>query len=311
MYREKSIAIVVPAYNEEVLVRETLAAIPDYVDHIIVIDDGSSDGTADSVRSTPDSRIDLIIHNENMGVGAAIVSGYKKALEIGCDIVGVMAGDNQMDPKQLPNLLNPVIDGCADYSKGNRLMRADSRMGMPFFRQFGNSILSFLTKFSSGYWDLIDPQNGYTAISKAALEGIPLDQLYPRYGYPNDMLVKLNTYGFKVKDVVMPARYGSEKSKINIITYIPKVSLLLLKGFIYRLWEKYVIQSLHPLVFFYLLAFTLIPLGIFTALYMVWARFTLGGITAASVLIPMFLLITGLQSLLFAMLFDMEAGKSR
>ena len=309
MYRGKAVGVVVPAYNEERFILSTLKAVPDFVDRVFAVDDASTDGTLALMESLKSPRLTVISHPKNMGVGAAIVSGYKAASDADCDVVAVMAGDGQMDPAELPRLLDPVVDGDVDYSKGNRLLSRKIRQGMPRFRLLGNSILTFLTKLSSGYWNIMDPQNGYAAISKHVIDTLPLDELFPRYGYPNDMLVKLNTYGFRVTDVIMHPRYGLEKSKIRIWNYIPTVSNLLLRGFIWRMKEKYVLQSLHPLIFFYIMGITLLPLGIMSAIYILYLRLVEGGITAASVLIPIFLIIVGFQSVFFAMLFDMEAAK--
>lgn len=312
MFEGEKVGVVVPAYNEEKLISGTLEGIPDYVDTVIVVDDASSDKTGEKTRSAAkkDERILLIQHGKNMGVGQALITGYQHALQENCSLIAVMAGDNQMDPKYLPKLLKPLTEDKADYTKGNRLIGAHSREGMPKFRLLGNSILSFLTKVCSGYWDVVDPQNGYTAIKSDVLESIGYEDMYPRFGYPNDMLVKLNIYGYRIRDVGIPARYGSEKSKIRYPSYIPKVSKILLEGFFYRLKEKYVLQSFHPLIFFYLMGFTLTPLSILVGLYMAYLRFvSVGSITAASVLLPVFLFTVGLQSLFFAMLFDMEATR--
>ncbi len=309
MYTGKRVAVVIPAYNEQDLISDTLRSIPDYVDDVIFVDDFSHDGTVAAAQNQKVRSLTLITHDSNRGVGAAIVSGYKKAIELGCELVVVMAGDNQMDPKYLPALLDPLVCAKADYTKGNRLMNNRIRAGMPALRLFGNSILSLLTKVCSGYWDIMDPQNGYTAATKEVLETIPLDDLYPRYGYPNDMLIKLNTYGFRVADVVMPSRYGSEKSKIKIPTYIPTVASILIRGFFFRMREKYVMQALHPLIFFYLMGFVLLPLGILLGVYMLYLRIHTGGITASSTLLPIFFTITGFQSLFFGMLFDMQSTK--
>lgn len=241
MYKQKTIAVVVPAYKEEELIGETLSSIPDYVDRIYAVDDGSPDRTFEIMQkfAERDPRIVPVKVIQNGGVGATIVTGYKRSLEDGMDVVVVMAGDNQMDPDYLLDILAPVVDGRADYSKGNRLFSPEYRRGMSRWRLFGNLILTFLNKVASGYWHIVDPQNGYTAISRRTLERIDLDSIYPWYGYPNDMLIKLNVYGFRVVDVPHPARYGNEKSKITYGKYILKVSWLLLKGFFWRLKMKY------------------------------------------------------------------------
>jgi glycosyltransferase involved in cell wall biosynthesis len=309
MYRGMKVGVVVPAYNEEELIVSALMSAPQYVDLIILVDDGSSDATARTAEGAGIQKLKVLRHKGNRGVGAAIVSGYTAALEGGCDLVAVMAGDAQMDPAQLVKLLDPIVDGRADYAKGNRLLSSSVRHGMPKLRLFGNSLLSFLTKVSSGYWDIMDPQNGYTATTRQVLETLSIQDIYPRYGYPNDILIKLNAYGFRVIDVVMPPRYGTEKSKIRLWNYTPSVSWLLFTGFFWRMKEKYILQSFHPLVFFYITGLTLLPLGVLAGLYMSYLRVFVGPISAGSILLPIFLIITGLQSLFFAMLFDMEAAK--
>lgn len=312
MYREHRIGVVVPVYNEQELIGETLSSIPDYVDRIYAVDDASKDGTADIIRkcNENDERIVLIKHERNKGVGGAIVSGYKKALEDGIDIAAVMAGDNQMDPEQLPNLLDPIVEGRADYTKGNRLLSPEYRRGMTKWRFFGNSLLTLLTKIVSGYWQLMDPQNGYTAISKNALERISLDAIYPWYGYCNDLLVRLNVYGFRIRDIVMPAKYGREKSGIKYSVYIPKVSWMLLKDFFWRLKMKYVVLSFHPLVFFYLFGIILTPLGLLGGLWSLYYKFVQGGPLFIRATLSLLVFMIGIQFLLFAMLFDMQVDAS-
>ncbi|HDS45299.1 MAG TPA: glycosyltransferase family 2 protein [Methanomicrobia archaeon] len=312
MYREHRIGVVVPAYNEEKLIRETLTGIPEYVDKIYAVDDASKDATAKVIQAVQetDKRIVFIQHEKNKGVGGAIVSGYKKALEEEMDIAAVMAGDNQMDPVLLPQFLDPIVDGRADYTKGNRLLSHEYRRGMTKWRFIGNSLLTFLTKVGSGYWQLMDPQNGYTAISKTALERLSLDSVYPWYGYCNDLLVRLNVQGFRVKDVVMPAKYGREKSGIKYSKYIVKVSWLLLKDFFWRLQMKYVILSFHPLVLFYFFGIILAPLGFLGILYSLYYKFVEGGPLFIRATLSLLAFMLGVQFLLFAMLFDMQVDTS-
>jgi len=241
MYKNKKIAVVVPAYNEERFIESVIGAIPGLVDKIYIIDDASTDNTQQitSDLASQNGRVVLIRHRVNMGVGAAIASGYRRALEDNIDISVVMAGDHQMDGKYLPNLLAPIIQEKADYAKGNRLSRLTDRKGMSNWRFFGNWVLTVLTKVASGYWKIRDPQNGYAAITRQALEKINLDRLHPQYGYCNDLLVKLGVAGCRVSDVSIPARYGKEKSKLKYGIFITKVSPLLLKCFLWRLRMKY------------------------------------------------------------------------
>lgn len=312
MYRERRIAVVVPAYNEELLIGPTLDTMPEFVDRIYVVNDCSSDQTPTRIRERAegDPRIVPLHHKTNSGVGAAIVTGYTAALADEIDTVAVMAGDNQMDPAFLPKLLDPIIDGKADYTVGNRLINPEFRKGMSLWRFAGNAALTLLTKIASGYWQLVDPQNGYTAISRRALETIPLDAVYPRYGYCNDILVRLNVYGFRVKNVPHPARYGLEKSKIKYSSYILRLSGLLLKDFLWRLKTKYVVMGFHPLVFFYLFGFLFSVVSVIMGVYTLHFKFILHEMIFVPAVITLLTFGLGVQFLLFAMLFDMQAEKN-
>jgi glycosyltransferase involved in cell wall biosynthesis len=313
MYLDKTIAVVVPTYNESKLIAHTLTTIPSLVDTIIVVDDKSNDTTAEIIKEIAerDRRVILIQHQVNQGVGGAIVTGYKKAVELEIDVAAVMAGDGQMDPKDLTNILEPVAKGAVDYTKGNRLFQGDAWKMIPHYRYLGNSFLSLLTKIASGYWHIADSQTGYTAVSINVLKKLNLDTIYKRYGMPNDMLIKLNQYDFKVRDIhVRPVYNVGEKSEIQLIKVIPRISWLLFKGFLKRLFFKYVIKDFHPLVFFYLLGIILFPSGVLSGLYLFCYRLLVGPVEATSALFSVFLFVTGLQSLFFAMWFDMEYNKN-
>lgn len=313
MYLERSIAVVVPAYNEEELIGKTLNSIPEFVDKIIVVNDASNDNTHDVVTRTAqeDNRIILIEHEVNQGVGAAIVTGYKAARDLKIDVTVVMAGDAQMDPNDLGRIIEPVANGSADYTKGNRLFYGDAWNMIPRYRYLGNSFLSLLTKVASGYWHVADSQSGYTAISLVALQRINLDKIYKRYGMPNDLLIRLNQYDFRVRDVhIRPVYNVGEKSGIKLMRVIPRISWILFKGFWRRLFFKYVIKDFHPLIFFYLLSFILIgasvPLTI--RLFYIWA--VTGDIPDINAMALVFTAISGLQTLFFGMWFDMEYNRS-
>lgn len=308
MYRDKKIGVVIPAYNEESLILDTLRSIPRYVDSVYVVDDCSTDGMPLIIQefAKSDPRVVYIRHDTNRGVGGAIVSGYKRALKDKMDITAVMAGDNQMDPAYLPDFLDPIVEGKADYTKGNRLLNREYRTGMSRWRTTGNMILTLLTKIASGYWQAVDPQNGYTAISSRVLKTIDLDSIYPYYGYCNDMLIKLNVYGFQVVNVSHPARYGKEKSKIKYSRYILKVSLLLLSGFIWRSKTKYIVLGFHPLIFFYFFGTMLSILGFMGSIYASYFKLFQGGALFERGILSLITLMMGLNFIFFAMLFDMQ-----
>jgi glycosyltransferase involved in cell wall biosynthesis len=312
MYREKTIAVIVPAYNEEKLIGKVIETVPIFIDHVVVVDDASSDRTGEVVKAhqEKDSRVVYLRHSRNEGVGGAIVSGYKWARDNEISISVVMAGDAQMDPEDLPKLLDPVVDRVVDYSKGNRLFTGKAWKVIPKTRYLGNGILSFLTKIASGYWHIADSQSGYGAVSLEVLKTLDLDRIYKRYGMPNDFLVRLNVYRFRVRDVPVNPVYGiGEQSGMRIYKVVFTLSFLLLKLFFWRLKEKYVIRDFHPLVLFYLLGFVLTPIGVVFGAYLLMLRIFSGSVAATSALFAAFFTISGLQSLFFAMWFDMEYNK--
>lgn len=313
MYRNKTIGVVVPAYNEEKLICRVIDTMPDFVDKIIIVDDQSKDDTADVVKTyqaKQPKKVILIEHEQNQGVGGAIVSGYKYAAEQLIDITVVMAGDAQMDPDDMPALLDPVVDGIADYSKGNRLFTGEAWDKIPHTRYLGNSALSLMTKMASGYWHIADSQTGYTAASLDVLRTIPLDKIWKRYGMPNDILVKLNVYNFRVEDVPIKPVYGiGEDSGIHCGKAVPRFMWLLTRLFVWRMKEKYIIRDFHPLVFFYFTGWICSTIGFIGGLYLIWHRFAIGKVELAAPLFAAFLFLTGLQCLFFAMWFDMEYNR--
>ena len=310
MFDGKRVAVVVPAYDEEALVVETLRGIPELVDRIYVVDDASSDGTGDRAREVGDPRIEVIRHDRNRGVGAAIVTGYKRALEEGIDVTCVMAADNQMDPQELRVLVEPVARGEVEYAKANRLVSGEAWKVIPRTRYLGNAGLSLLTKIASGYWHVADSQAGYTAISRDTLARVDLDRLYPRYGFPNDMLVHLNVENARVRDVPSRPIYNvGEQSGIRLRSVIPRISWLLFKAFWWRLGHKYVIRDFHPLVFFHAFGVLMTVVGLALGVVEAVLRILGNEITTPTIVLVAVLLIAGIQLTLFAMWFDMEANK--
>lgn len=314
MYQDARVGVVVPCHNEQLLITRVLDTMPDYVDCIYVVDDLSSDNTVqivqDYVRTTGTERVHLICHEVNQGVGGAIVTGYKQAIADEQDVIAVMAGDAQMDPADLHLIIEPVSSGNADYTKGNRLASGEAWNQIPRTRYIGNVILSLMTKVASGYWHIFDSQTGYTAISRKAAAALPLDMLWKRYGYPNHLLIMLNVYNFTVADVPVKPVYGiGEKSGIKITRVIPTISRLLLRGFIYRLFFKYVVRDAHPLVLFYFFgAVTFFP-GLLFGVMLVMYRLFVRNVAPTSALFAMFLVMFGLNFLMFALWFDMDANR--
>jgi len=238
MYNGHKVGVVVLAYNVSEFIGDTIMRLPDFTDKIYVIDDGNVDKTPEIVKSLNHNRVKLIRHETNMGPGAALNTGYKAALEDEMDIIVKIDGDGQMPLDQMENIIIPLIEGKADYTKGDRISNRHNRQDMPRFRLVGNLLLTRLTRIASGYWHLSDSQNGFTAISSAALQQMDL-KLYPYYGYLNGILIQMNIHSARVVDIPMPAKYGKEKSSIRLRVYIPKLSFFLLRRFLWRLWAKY------------------------------------------------------------------------
>ncbi|MGH3134103.1 MAG: glycosyltransferase family 2 protein [Gaiellaceae bacterium] len=310
MFEGKRVAVVVPAYDEERLVVGTLGGIPAFVDRIYVVDDASRDATAEQAGAVGDQRVEVIRHERNEGVGAAIVTGYRRALEEGIDVTCVMAADDQMDPGELDALVGPVARAEVEYAKANRLVSGEAWKVIPRTRYLGNAVLSLLTKIASGYWHVADSQAGYTALSLAALRRLDLERLYSRYGFPNDLLVHLNVQNARVRDVPSRPIYDvGERSGIRLRSVVPRISWLLFKGFWWRMAHKYVIRDFHPLVFFYAFGVLMTLAGFVLGLVELVLRIAGNEITTPTIVLVAVLLIAGLQLTLFAMWFDMEANK--
>ena len=358
MLHNKTIAVVVPAYNEETQIEMVIESMPDFVDRIVIVNDFSKDKTCSIVEKfinddlgdysnskiglkkivpnkyneaeivlqqtfedeikffTPSeivnkhpekNKIILINLTKNGGVGAAIARGYKWCKDNNIDCTAVMAGDGQMDPNELESICLPVVDENVDYVKGNRLIHRSARYVIPRQRFFGNSVLSILTKLASGYWRVSDTQTGYTSISLAALKAIDLYKIYPRYGMPNDMLVKLNIASCSLREIeIKPVYRVGEQSKMNIKKVIPRISWLLFTSFFKRIWRKYFIRDFHPLFLFYLLG---VILGLFNIPFLIQIikNWFTTSVTPNSILILfMFLFISSFQSFLFAMWMDIQ-----
>jgi len=312
MYKEKSVAVVVPCYNEGTQIGIVINTMPEYVDYIVIVDDKSKDNTVDCIKDfqKTNKKIVLVCHEKNQGVGGAIASGYKWCRDNNIDCTAVMAGDAQMDPDDLPNLLDPVVAGEVDYAKGNRLISGDAWEKIPRVRYLGNSGLSFMTKIASGYWHVTDSQTGYTVINHKALKRIDWDHMYKRYGQPNDLLVRLNVYSFRVRDIEIKPVYGvGEKSGIKIRKVLFTIPKLLLKMFLWRMKEKYIIRDFHPLVFFYFMGLLLFIADAALLVRLIALKIMDGFFPPTTLLLFVFVTIMAFQSVFFAMWFDMEYNK--
>jgi len=314
LFEGAKVAVVIPCYDEGHLIARVIETMPDFVDRLYVVDDKSSDDTAEIIQrfaAADPERIQFIGHPINQGVGGAIASGYKAALADRMDVTVVMAGDAQMDPDDLPAIVAPVARGECDYTKGNRLFTGDAWYIIPRVRYLGNSMISLLTKIASGYWHVADSQSGYTAIGLKALETIDWDKMYKRYGQPNDLLVRLNIHSFRVRDVTIRPIYNvGERSGIKPLRMIPRLSWLMFRLFLYRMGMKYVIRDFHPLLFFYAIGLILFPTGFLFGVYLILVRLFSGPVAGTSAIFAALMVLSGLQFLLFAMWFDMDHNKS-
>jgi len=310
MYRGARVAAVVPAYKEERMISRVIETMPDYVDDIVIVDDCSPDGTSAAVERVGSDRVTLIRHEVNQGVGGAIITGHKAALELGSDVNVIMAGDAQMDPNYLPQLLDPVTDGGYGFAKANRFYAPESFTGMPGYRVFGNIVLSFMTKLTSGYWNLFDPQNGYTALRTDVVRRLPLDRVAKRYSFENDLLIHLNILQVPAVDVPIPAVYGDEVSSIKLRRVIPELLHRLTVGFWTRIWYRYVLWSFSPIALLLFLGLALFVFGVAVSIWMIFQIIGSAIATAATVMLAALPLMLGTQMLISALQLDIQATPS-
>jgi glycosyltransferase involved in cell wall biosynthesis len=267
MYEGQRVAVVVPALNEAGHIGDVLRRMPDWIDRVIVVDDGSTDGTAQAAEAVGDARVEVIRHPVAQGVGGATLAGMQHALDGGAQLLVKLDGDGQMDPQQIDKLLAPLVHEGYDYAKANRFLHTDALRQMPRARLFGNFALTFLTKVASGYWHIFDPQNGFLAIRAGALARLPLKDIARDFFFENDMLIRLNIEHCRVKDVAIPACYGNEESSLRIRRILLTFPSLLARGLGVRIWEKYMLRDFSPIAVFWLLG---IPLMLFGGLFGSW-----------------------------------------
>ncbi|MCU1635019.1 MAG: glycosyltransferase family 2 protein [Cryobacterium sp.] len=292
------------------MISTVIDTMPDFIDFIVIVDDCSPDGTSEVVRSMGDPRVTLIRHEVNQGVGGAIITGHKAAMELGADVNVIMAGDAQMDPTYLPSLLSPVTGDGFGFAKANRFFAPESFEGMPRHRVFGNIVLSFMTKLASGYWNLFDPQNGYTAIRTSVLRRLPLDRVSRRYSFENDLLIHLNILQVPAVDVPIPAVYGDEVSSIKLSKVVPELMNLLYRGFWRRVWYRYVLWSFSPIALLLALGLVMLTFGLIVAIWVCFQVASSVVATAATVMLAALPLMIGTQLLISALQLDIQASPS-
>ena len=307
MYRGRRIAVVMPAFNVAMHIAGVIKGIPEFVDSIIVVEDAGTDGTAQQVRGLGEPRLKMVQHAVNQGVGGAIVTGFKLAMEDGAEVIVKMDGDGQMDPGLLSTLLDPIVaDGYA-YAKGNRFLWEDRLPDMPKIRLAGSFGLTFLTKLASGYWHVFDPVNGYIAIDAAMLRKLPLQRIARRYFFESDMLIHLNVFRARVKDVPVRARYEDERSSMRVGQVLVTFPLYLLKGFWYRIYERHVLREFSPVAVFWILGSLLLAWGTGFGAF-TWIKSSWSGqvATTGTVMLSILPFILGFQLVLQAILIEIQ-----
>lgn len=309
IYKGKRIAVVIPAHNEAMHIRDVVDGLPEFVDHIIVVDDASVDQTAEIALASTREPI-VIRHENNEGVGSTVVDGYLKALELGVDVVGRLDGDGQMDPRELSDLLDPVVSGSAGFAKGNRFKFGRIPESMPLLRSMGNIILTFLTKLASGYWHIFDPQNGYSVISARSIEMLDMEYLRDcGYFLENALLIELNAAEVPAVDIPTTTIYGEETSGLNIGKIMIVFPFRLLGGTFRRMTKRYIIRDFSPVILF-LGAGTLLFVGGIIWGLIAWTRSTATGIPAStgSVMLAALPVLAGFQLLLQGLVLDINGS---
>lgn len=308
-----SIAVVLPCYKVKAHILDVLATIPSYVEQIYVIDDHCPDESGQHVRNhCNDPRVMVISHSANQGVGGAVITGYKAAIEAEAQIIVKIDGDGQMDPTLIDSFIAPITLGEADYTKGNRFFNLEKIGQMPKARLFGNAALSFLTKLSSGYWNLFDPTNGYTAIHADVARQLPFDKISPRYFFESDMLFRLNTLRAVVVDIPMDAKYGDEVSNLKIKSIVADFLKRHLRNFTKRIFYNYYLRDMS-------VASIELPIGLVMLLFGTtfgaysWIKSSALNIPASTgtVMLAALPVILGLQLVLAFLAYDINSVPNR
>ncbi len=302
-----NISVVIPSYKVSKYILDVIKDIPEFVNHIVIVDDKCPQNSGQIAKTSTDNRVIICYHEKNLGVGGAVITGYKKALELNSDIVIKIDGDGQMDVNYMQKLIQPILDGKADYTKGNRFTDFKALRAMPKVRLFGNSGLSFLVKAASGYWNLMDPTNGYTAINKHALEELDLDNIAKRYFFESDMLINLNIENAVVVDVEIPAKYGDEESSLSITKTLVGFPPKLFKGLCKRIFLKYFIYDFNMLSLYLVVGLPMLFFGIVFG-SIKWIEAIVNNIetSTGTIMLAVLPIILGTQFILQAIKIDMN-----
>jgi dolichol-phosphate mannosyltransferase len=301
------VCVVIPMYRVESYIQKVIANIPSWVWKIVVVDDASPDRSSEMALASGDERVILVKHNQNQGVGGAMLSGYAKALELGATILVKMDGDDQMPSEYLPDLIQVILSGQADYAKGNRFIDTHQILKMPLARRIGNLGLSFYTKLASGYWNIFDPTNGFTAVDAFVFQRLDLNRIHQRYFFETSMLIELSLHRAVINDVMIPARYSGEISSLSVRRVLVEFPLLLFQGFIRRFWLQYFVLDFSIGSIFFVMGTLLTIFGsVFGGIF--WARSILTGIaaTTGTVMLAVLPVTLGFQLLLQGIVYDTQ-----
>lgn len=307
------IGVVVPSFRVRRHILEVIREIGPEVSRIYVVDDCCPDGSGAFVeQNCTDGRVVVLRNAENQGVGGAVIAGYKAAIADGIDIIVKIDGDGQMDPTLISDFVAPIVTGEADYTKGNRFFELEKIRGMPRMRVFGNAALSFMTKLSSGYWDLFDPTNGYTAIHRDVAQHLPFNKISRRYFFETDMLFRLNTLRAVVVDVPMDARYGDEVSNLHISRIIGEFLLKHMNNFSKRIFYNYYLRDMSIASIELPLGILMLIFGVFFGGYQ-WLVSLNSGLasSAGTVMLSALPIIIGFQLILAFLGYDIRSVPTR
>jgi glycosyltransferase involved in cell wall biosynthesis len=308
--QDLEIAVIVPCYEVEHHIKDVILSIPEFIDHIFVVDDASPDNSSEEVKSLQIDKLIYLSHSENKGVGGAMKTGFQEAVKLGADIMVKIDGDGQMDPTRIQDFIEPIIQGRADYAKGNRFLHIKQLTQMPFIRRFGNIGLAFLVRAASGYWEIFDPSNGYIAIKTSIWNQLDEEIIADDYYFETSMLIELGKVKARIEDVPIPAKYEDEKSNLSISSIISTFPLRLLKAFLYRIYLEYFVLDFN---FGSLSLAGGIPLLLFGGIWSIvhWSisAKTNEPATTGTVIIGLLPIILGFQLLMQFFTFDINKRK--
>ncbi len=310
MYKQKTIGVCIPAHNEEKFIGAVIKEIPDFVDHILIVDDNSRDKTGDAANAVRDQRVEVLRNEKNLGVGGATLRGFARALELGCDVLVKMDGDGQMPVECLPALIDAVIDGGYDMAKGNRFLSGKNLERMPRHRIFGNMVSTFFTKMATGYWHIFDPQNGFLALRAESMRKIDTAKIHHGFFFENDMLFHMKLIDARVKDVAIPTIYGEEQSDIKVSHVLMTFPGLLFNRWIKRIYIKYILTDFSPIALFLISGVILFFGGlIFGSVMWIKGVLTQKITTTGTVMLSVLPLIVGFQLLLQSVVMDIHENE--